>query len=134
MFQLDHTNFAKFFDEHALSLNEFYAPWCGHCQQVRAKREEPADGCAGWLRWRWRCCCCCSRSCCSPFTPPTQLAPNFREAAAKIAAADLPKPVAFAKMNDGAEANRVLRAGKRCAYIRISAADSLRSFLLFTLK
>jgi len=38
-------------------------------------------------------------------------APNFREAAALLASADLPQPVVFAKYDDANEYNRQLRAG-----------------------
>jgi thiol-disulfide isomerase/thioredoxin len=69
---LNWRNFDRFVKRNPLVLMEFYAPWCGHCQQ---------------------------------------LAPQYREAAKKLASADLPTPVALAKMNDGDEANRRLRAG-----------------------
>jgi hypothetical protein len=39
------------------------------------------------------------------------LGPHFREAAAKLADMDLPEPVVLAKIDDGKEENRVLRAG-----------------------
>lgn len=51
---------------------EFYAPWCGHCQD---------------------------------------LAPKYREAAAILANADLPKPVVLAKYDDSTDSQRQLRAG-----------------------
>ena len=69
---LTYRNFERFVKRNPLILMEFYAPWCGHCQQ---------------------------------------LAPEYRDAAKKLAAADLPTPVVLAKMNDGDEANRRLRAG-----------------------
>jgi thiol-disulfide isomerase/thioredoxin len=69
---LNHRNFDRFVKRNPLILMEFYAPWCGHCQQ---------------------------------------LAPEYREAAKKLASADLPIEVTLAKMNDGDEANRRLRAG-----------------------
>jgi thioredoxin-like negative regulator of GroEL len=69
---LNYRNFDRFVKRNPLILMEFYAPWCGHCQQ---------------------------------------LAPEYREAAKKLAAADLPTPVSLAKMNDGDEANRRFRAG-----------------------
>jgi thioredoxin-like negative regulator of GroEL len=69
---LTYRNFDRFVKRNPLILMEFYAPWCGHCQE---------------------------------------LAPQYRAAASKLAKADLPIPVVLAKMNDGDEANRRLRAG-----------------------
>ena len=65
-------NFHRFIKRHPLTLMEFYAPWCGHCQD---------------------------------------LGPEFRGAAAELAEMDLATPVALAKLDDGQESNRALRAG-----------------------
>ncbi|GMH61020.1 hypothetical protein TrST_g359 [Triparma strigata] len=76
---LDYDNFHRFLDQHQddVILMEFYAPWCGHCQQ---------------------------------------LAPQYREAAAELAKADLPKNVVLAKFDDGDDYNRRLRAGAPDVY------------------
>jgi len=66
--------FPRFMARSPLVLMEFYAPWCGHCQE---------------------------------------LAPKFREAAARLAAMkkELPVPVKFAKIDDTDEYNRDARYG-----------------------
>jgi thiol-disulfide isomerase/thioredoxin len=72
---LTYDTFHRFLDYHYddLVLLEFYAPWCGHCQQ---------------------------------------LAPEYRRAASELSVmTDLPKQVFLAKLNDGDEKNRRLRAG-----------------------
>ncbi|GMI04435.1 hypothetical protein TrLO_g15439 [Triparma laevis f. longispina] len=76
---LDYDNFHRFVETHHddMILMEFYAPWCGHCQQ---------------------------------------LAPHYREAAAELAKADLPKKVVLAKFDDGDDDNRRLRAGAPDVY------------------
>ena len=76
---MDYDNFHRFLETHHddIILMEFYAPWCGHCQQ---------------------------------------LAPNFRAAAAELAAAELPRKVVLAKYDDGDEYNRRLRAGAPDVY------------------
>lgn len=72
VYQLTYRSFDRFVKKNPLVLMEFYAPWCGHCQQ---------------------------------------LAPQYREAAKRLAKADLPTPVVLAKMDDTNEDNRRLRAG-----------------------
>ena len=69
---LNPDNFHRFINKNPLVLMEFYAPWCGHCQN---------------------------------------LGPHYRAAAKALSGMDLPEPVVLAKMDDGNEANRRLRAG-----------------------
>ena len=124
---LNHRNFDRFVKRNPLVLMEFYGKGAvvqifrGVCLVLAAPGSDP-----------FRYCCCLlvplfllllpqsSLPLCCIVTPwfaapwcghCQQLAPEYREAAKKLASADLPIEVTLAKMNDGDEANRRLRAG-----------------------
>ncbi|XP_060197744.1 protein disulfide-isomerase-like [Lycium barbarum] len=40
---LDHTNYSDIISQHKMIVVEFYAPWCGYCQQLAPKYEEAAS-------------------------------------------------------------------------------------------
>ncbi|XP_009629917.1 protein disulfide-isomerase-like isoform X1 [Nicotiana tomentosiformis] len=40
---LDHTNYSDIISRHKMIVVEFYAPWCGYCQQLTPKYEEAAS-------------------------------------------------------------------------------------------
>lgn len=40
---LDHTNYSDIISQHKMIVVEFYAPWCGYCQQLAPKYEQAAS-------------------------------------------------------------------------------------------
>lgn len=42
VYVLDDTNYDSFVKQHSVSLVEFYAPWCGHCQSLAPEYSKAA--------------------------------------------------------------------------------------------
>ncbi|WMV29497.1 hypothetical protein MTR67_022882 [Solanum verrucosum] len=40
---LDHTNYSEIISQHKMIVVQFYAPWCGYCEQLAPKYEEAAS-------------------------------------------------------------------------------------------
>jgi hypothetical protein len=63
-----------------------------------------------------------------------ELAPKYREAAATLASADLPRPVVLAKYDDSTDSQRQLRAGAEDGECCLSSKFSLSNLTAFTLR